>query len=230
MDVYRAFGAVNEGRETDPLPLDETSPVRTERYPYRGKIPGMDDYEKLDVEAVYLRRQGTVLRLPMVYGEHDVQRREEPILRRVRAGRARIPVGPGTWLWSRGYVKDIATAVRLAIETPAAAGEVLNLCEAQTWTMDAWLRQILAAAGSSTDLTRVPEDLLPRDLGLTGSIRQQILVVPAKARALLGWTHGDPEDRVRRSVAWHLAHPPSEPESDFSADDRALAAAITDAG
>ncbi|TMD17127.1 MAG: hypothetical protein E6I96_02295 [Chloroflexi bacterium] len=39
LDVYRAFGALNEDRETDPVPLDEASPVRTERYPYRGKMP-----------------------------------------------------------------------------------------------------------------------------------------------------------------------------------------------
>ena len=28
IDVYRAFGALNEDRETDPVPLDEHSPVR----------------------------------------------------------------------------------------------------------------------------------------------------------------------------------------------------------
>ncbi|HEV2892922.1 MAG TPA: NAD-dependent epimerase/dehydratase family protein, partial [Actinomycetota bacterium] len=37
MDVYRAFGAVLAGTETDPLPIDETAPVRPERYPYRGR-------------------------------------------------------------------------------------------------------------------------------------------------------------------------------------------------
>ncbi|TMD10326.1 MAG: NAD-dependent dehydratase, partial [Chloroflexi bacterium] len=49
VDVYRAFGALNDEAETDPVPLDEGSPVRPERYPYRGKMPGMDDYDKLDV-------------------------------------------------------------------------------------------------------------------------------------------------------------------------------------
>src|SRR6266487_3112663 len=36
MDVYRAFGSLLAGTETDALPLDETSPVRGRRYPYRG--------------------------------------------------------------------------------------------------------------------------------------------------------------------------------------------------
>src|SRR5262252_1631800 len=50
IDVYRAFGALNENRESDPVPLDEESPVREKRYPYRGQMPGMDEYDKLDVE------------------------------------------------------------------------------------------------------------------------------------------------------------------------------------
>ena len=224
MDVYRAFGALHAGTETDPLPLDEDSPVRPERYPYRGKLPGMDDYEKLDVEEAYLARRATVCRLPMVYGEHDGQRREEFILRRVRAGRPRVPIGAGTWLWSRGYVGDVAAGVRLALETDRAAGEVLNLCEARTWPFSRWARQILDAAESSAELVRVPDDLLPEDLRLTGSVSQHLLVDASKARFMLGWAPRETEEAVRRSVRWHLTHPPSEPDPDFTADDRALAA------
>ena len=80
------------------MPIDESSPVRSERYPYRGKIPGLEGYEKLDVEEVYLPCGATICRLPMVYGEYDYQRREEFILRRVRAGRKQIPVGAANWL------------------------------------------------------------------------------------------------------------------------------------
>src|SRR5450756_2674441 len=66
IDVYRAFGAVNEGRETDPVPLDETSPVRTNRYPYRGLMAGMEQYDKLDVELV-VPVSYTHLTLPTIY-------------------------------------------------------------------------------------------------------------------------------------------------------------------
>jgi len=76
VDVYRAFGALHDQRETDPVPIDEDSPVRGARYPYRGRLPDMDDYDKLDVEDVYLPAGATALRLPMVYGERDYQRRE----------------------------------------------------------------------------------------------------------------------------------------------------------
>src|SRR5919108_5196116 len=78
-----------------------------------GGQPWAQDYEKLDVEAAYLAREATICRLPMVYGERDHQRREEPLLRRVRAGRDRVPSGSGTFLWTRGYVRDVAAGIRL---------------------------------------------------------------------------------------------------------------------
>jgi nucleoside-diphosphate-sugar epimerase len=226
MDVYRAFGALNDDRETDPVPLDEDSPVRPERYPYRGKLDGMDDYDKLDVEDVYLPRGATSLRLPMVYGERDYQRREEFILRRVRAGRKQIPVGAGMWLACRGYVREVACGARLALETPIAAGEVLNLCEDRTFSIGMWSRMILDAAASDAVLVRVPDDLLPEDLNPTGTMTQHIAASARKARAMLGWTTSDPLATLRTTVAWHLANPPPDPDLDFSADDMALAAAV----
>ncbi len=226
MDVYRAFGSALQGGETDALPLDETAPLREQRYPYRGMIEGRDDYDKLDVEAAYLARAATVCRLPMVYGERDYQRREEKLLRRVRAGRPRIPVGAGNWLWTRGYVRDVAAGVRLALESEATVGEVLNLGESHTWSMLLWARHVLEAAGSTAELVRVPDVLLPDDLEELGSFAQHLLFDSSKARDLLGWTETDPHEAVHRSVAWHLAHPPEDVSGDFSADDRALAAAV----
>src|SRR5258708_38200534 len=106
----------------------------------------MEQYDKLDVEDVSLPRGATSVRLPMVYGEHDYQLREEFILRRLRAGRVRIPFGSGSWLACRGYVRDIAHAVRLVLNTSAAAGQALNLCEDRTYSMRMWSRMILDAA------------------------------------------------------------------------------------
>jgi nucleoside-diphosphate-sugar epimerase len=222
LDVYRAFGALNQDRETDPVPLDETSPVRPTRYPYRDLMPGMEHYDKLDVEDVYLPRGATSVRLPMVYGEHDYQLREEFILRRLRAGRDRIPFGSGSWLACRGYVRDIARGVHLVLKTPAAAGEVLNLCEDRTYSMRMWSRLILDAAGSSAELVRVADDLLPEDLKPTGTMSQHIAASAQKARSMLGWTTSDPAESLRTTVRWHLANPPANPNLDFTADDLAL--------
>ena len=235
MDAYRAYGSLHAGVVTDALPLDETSPVRAERYPYRGQVPGMDDYEKLDVEERWLARRGTVCRLPMVIGEHDYQRRQELVLGRVRAGRTRIPVGAGTALLTHGYVGDVARGVRLVLEADAAkvAGEVFNFGERRTPSMALRARQILEAAGVADDveLVRVPDDALPPDLGILGSVPQSLLVSSEKARTVLGWEESDPAEALQRTVEWHLAHPPAPDggqteAGDFSLDDAALERAV----
>jgi nucleoside-diphosphate-sugar epimerase len=222
LDVYRAFGAVLEDKESDPVPLDEESPTRANRYPYRGKAADREEYDKLDVEETFLPHGATVLRLPMVYGEHDYQLREEFILRRVRAGRNRIPFGRGQWLTCRGYVRDIARGVELALQNPAAAGQIFNLCEDRTYSMRMWALMILQAAGSEAELVRVADEALPEDLKTTGTMSQHIAASAHKARMQLGWTTSDPYETVRTTVRWHLANPPPNPDLDFRADDQAL--------
>jgi nucleoside-diphosphate-sugar epimerase len=233
MDTYRAYGSLHAGTVTDAVPLDESSPVRPERYPYRGQIPGMDDYEKLEVEERWLARGGTVCRLPMVFGPHDYQRREEPILRRVRAGRTRIPIGAGTGLLSFGYVGDIARGVRLVLEAAdhgTVRSEVFNFAERRSPTMALRAQRILDAAGvaGTTTLVKVPDEALPPDLGIFAAIPQPLLVSSDKARRLLGWEESDPDEALRTTVRWHLEHPPraQTEDSDFSGDDVALEKAL----
>lgn len=223
-DVYRAYELVLAGGEGEPLPVDEMSPLRHGRYPYRNRGLGADDYDKLDVEPATLARDGTVLRLPMVYGEYDGQRREDPVLRRVRAGRRRIPIGSGGWLWTRAYAGDVAEAVHAALRTPAARGAVLNLGEPRTRPMIGWIRQILGAAGSDAELVTVPDASVPEDLRFTRARVQHLLTDSRHATDLLGWRHRDVGEAVRRSVTWHVANPPADPDLDFAADDAALAA------
>jgi nucleoside-diphosphate-sugar epimerase len=222
VDVYRAFGALNAEKESDPVPIDEQSAVRPERYPYRGKMPGMDEYDKLDVEEAYLPHGATVLRLPMVYGERDYQRREEFILRRVRVGRERIPFGSGQWLACRVYVRDVGRAVKLALEKDVR-GEIFNICEDRTYSMRMWSQAILDAAGSSAQLVQVLDDALPEDLKSTGTMSQHIAASGKKAKAMLGWETSDPIESLRTTVRWHLDHPPADADANFDHDDRALA-------
>lgn len=65
-DVYRASEGVHHGVALDPVPIDEHSALRQQRYPYRGHLEGMDDYEKLDVEEAYSARNAVILRLPAI--------------------------------------------------------------------------------------------------------------------------------------------------------------------
>src|SRR6185437_1132835 len=187
-------------------------------------LPGLGEhYDKLDVEPPYLARGGCVFRLSLIYGEHDGQRREEFVLRRVRAGRRRIPFGAGTSLDTRCYVGDVASAA--LDRAPAAAGQVFNVGDLATGTARDWALAILAAAGSEASLVTVPEDLVPPDLEGTRSIAQHFLVDSRKAATLLGWRPSDPAETIPLSVRWHLENPPAQVDEDFSPDDRALAAA-----
>lgn len=224
MDTYRAYTFVMNGKAEEPVPIDETSPVRDERYPYKGQggPDWMDAYDKLDVEERYLERGATVARLPMVYGPRDGQRREWFILRRVHAGREAIPIGSGSWLAAKGYVDDVARGLRLALESDSARGEIFNMGETRTYPMGQWAEMILEAAGSEAELIRVRDDQLPDDLGITGTIPQHLLVDSGKARRFLGFEDTDPREALRATVAWHLAHPPEGVDPGFDADDVAL--------
>lgn len=223
IDVYEAFHHVLGGGEGEPVPVPETGRLRAARHVYRGGGVRPDDYEKLDVEPAYLARGATVLRLPMVYGEHDHQRREEFILRRVRAGRRQIPIGVGTWLWTRAYVGDVSAAVLACLDSPAVRGEALNIGE-PVRSIRGWAQEILAAANHDAELVTVPEAVVPEDLWLTKRIDQHVLVDCGKAGRLLDW-RPDPAAGLAQSVTWHLTNPPTDASEDFSADDRALATA-----
>jgi nucleoside-diphosphate-sugar epimerase len=219
VDVYRAYEALHGGRQTDPVPLTEESPLRTTRH-----IDG-PKWENLDVEEAYLAAGATILRLGAVYGEHDYQRRFEPVLRRVRAGRPRLPVGAASFLSSRVYAGDVAQAVLAALGTRRSAGQCLNIAESQAAPMRLFCEQVISAAGASLELVRVPDETLPPDLRLTGTFSQHLLVSPLKAREVLGWHATASPQVLRRAVGWHLSHPPGDADTDFSGDDHALAAA-----
>jgi nucleoside-diphosphate-sugar epimerase len=227
MDVYGAFSAINNGVESDSVPLDEASSLRTERFVRRGQTPtgdGVDPetYEKLDVEDAVLAMGATVLRVPMVYGPRDHRRREEFILRRVRAGRRRIPFGAGNLLWTKVWVRDLAAVVRLAAESPDIGSMVMNVGERRAFTIEQWVRRILAASGATAELVRVSDERLPPDLFLTAAHKQHQLLDCSRARETLKWRETDPEQAIRESVRWHLANPPSGTSDDFEDDDKAL--------
>jgi nucleoside-diphosphate-sugar epimerase len=220
VDVYRAYEALRNGTQADPVTLTEESPLRISRH-----LDG-PQWENLEIEEAYLGAGATILRLGAVYGEHDYQHRFEPVLRRVRAGRRQLPVGAGNFLFSRVYVGDVAQAVLAALGNGQGFGRCLNIVEAQTAPMRLFYEQVIGATDGSLELVRVPDEMLPADLRDTGALGQHLLASAAKAGTTLGWRDTAGLQVLRRAVTWHLAHPPSELDEDFSGDDAALARAI----
>jgi len=229
-DVYTAWTGFLTDTEVADVPLTESSPLRRSRYLYAdAPPPGVPhDYEKLDVEEEWGRHGATILRLPMVYGPHDAQRRETFVLRRLAAGRTRIPVGAGNLRISRAHVTDVASAVEATLRAPQARGQVVNLAEPDPVDIRTWMLQIGRGVGTDVDLVRVPDDALPDDLLLTGRRAQHVVVDVTRAHALLGWRPVNVEQRVADSARWHVEHDPCPPwtDQDEARDERALAHAV----
>jgi nucleoside-diphosphate-sugar epimerase len=167
-DVYWTYSAfLGAGQVRPPAaPLDERAPLRPRLYPYRAQAGSPADrlygYEKIVVER--LARNGapvpvTILRLPMVYGPDDSQRRVAGYLERLGkgAGLLRLNAAEAAWTCTRGYVEDVAWAIRLATLDERAAGETLNVGEPDALSEIEWIRTIATAAGWAGQVLSDPE-------------------------------------------------------------------------
>jgi nucleoside-diphosphate-sugar epimerase len=158
-DVYRNYGLLQrlERGRPDPGPLDETAPLRTSRFPYRGAQPRaaddparwMDDYDKIPIEAAVreMACDWTILRLPMVYGPGDQQRRFRWAIRPMQSC---VPVleAPRPWLaWTTGYgfVGNVGAAIAHAAGHARAARAVFNLADEPPMDHWAWAERFRAA-------------------------------------------------------------------------------------
>ncbi|MGR4864139.1 NAD-dependent epimerase/dehydratase family protein [Caulobacter sp. LARHSG274] len=152
-DVYRNYEGLH--RKARPAPilerLTEDSPLRETRFPYRLARPRaagdpqawMDAYDKIPLEEAVRAEAGfasTILRLPLVFGPGDRQRRFSWAIRPMVANRPRfvVPHPWASWRATFGYVDDVAAGIALAAVDPRAAGETFNLGRANTPTNLAW--------------------------------------------------------------------------------------------
>lgn len=217
-DVYWNYGLVHGCDAGDPLfeHADETSPLRESRYPYRGQRPRaadapdhwMDDYDKILIEAAARGVEGcewTVLRLPMVYGPSDPQRRFQWAIAPMLAGAPRV-AAPADWLkWrtTHGYVENVAAAIALAASHPDAAGETFNIGDADHVSQRAWAERFAAIAHWCGEITVDPDPdspfataIRPLDLSVP------LLVSTAKIRDRLGFEEPvTTADAVARTLA-----------------------------
>lgn len=233
-DVYHAFGRINrfvdgpliEGR------LTEAALLRDRVYPYRGKYPGMDDYDKILVEReafAHSELPATVLRLPMVYGPGDRQHRAFEFVKRMDDKRKAVLLATGLarWRGSRGYVEDTAGAIALAATHPAAAGKVYNVAEPMALSTAEWARRLGVAAEWTGRVVEAPPEILPEEMRAADmESGQHFDADSTRIREELGWKETvDPAEAYRRTVAWEREHAPEgAPAFDYAAEDRALEA------
>lgn len=218
-DVYRQYGALHR-LETTPIRerLDEDAPLRTHLHPYRGaqpRAPGdpeawLDRYDKVPIEAAVRMQAGlehAIVRLPMVYGPRDRQRRFSWALRPMAAGEPVVELDSAwaDWRTSYGYVDDVAFGLALAATHPAAAGRTYNLAPTDAVDHAAWAARFAEATGWDGEVRRLPREAVPE--GVRGALDALDLSVPmvldsGRIRAELAYAEPTPlPEAIARTLA-----------------------------
>ncbi len=172
---------------------------------------------------------GTVLRLPMVYGENDYQHRLSLELKRVDDKRPAILVEErvAAWRWSRGYVESVAAAIALAVTDERAANRIYNVGEEEALSYAEWVRLVGHVAGWGGSVVVAPNDSLPAKLNPPkGNYEQHLVVDTSRIRQELGYQELiSREEGLRRTIAWERETRPDDIDRllDYATEDAALA-------
>jgi nucleoside-diphosphate-sugar epimerase len=215
--TYAAFLGLSPARPPAAA-LDEGASLREQLYPYRAEAKGPEDllywYEKIVVERTARTSAGvpvTILRLPMVYGPEDPQKRVSGYLERLRASGSelRLHAAEAAWRCTRGYVEDVAWTIRLAALDRRAAGQIFNVGDADALTELEWVRAIAAAAEWSGRVLSGPAEppSRPANWGIP------LMVDTGRIREVLGYQEpiGREEGLRRTTAATHPGAPSQGP-------------------
>jgi len=227
MDVYRAYGVLwnTEKGPLEPMPLTETSPLRSSNQPHGEK------HDKIAVERVVMNQPefaGTILRLPMVYGKNDRQHRFFEYIKRMDDNRPVILIDEvhARWKWTRGYVENVAAAISLAVTSDAASGRIYNVGESSTVTEVEWIEKLARCLRWPGKIVAVPRAALPEHLRADYNFNQHMEADTSLIRREL--VYDDPvqfEEALIRTVAWERSNPPDkiDPEDfNYEKEDAAL--------
>jgi nucleoside-diphosphate-sugar epimerase len=228
-DVYRAFAVLHGSEPAEPpqpMPLTEESETRTDPSP---DLTPEIDYDNVEVEQALARDPAlpiTVLRLPIIYGPHDPQRRLAHYVRRMRDGRRAILLDErlARFRWSRGYVENVAAAVALAATGERSRGRTYNVAERDTPPWEDWLRDIAEVCGWKGEIIARPAEELPESLHFPVAPGQDLYFSSERLRDELGYIEPiNPTEGLRRAVEWERKQQRNEPAPDYSDEDAVLA-------
>ena len=235
-DVYRAYGVARQADKgpLEPMPITEISTLRKNRYPYQDSTKDPDDwcnrYDKIPLEGMVMNEpyiKATIVRLPAVYGPNDPQLRLFHYfkLKPLRDGQSVILLDEGyaNWLWTHGYVEDVAYGIALAITNERATGRLYNITEPQTRTMLDFIRAIGEHLNWKGEIIQVPSDHLPNELGIPLRTEQNIIVESKRIREELGYREAFSfEEGLKKTIDWELTQLPVEIGHDDDKDDAML--------
>jgi nucleoside-diphosphate-sugar epimerase len=233
-DVYRAYGLVKgiETGDLEPIPITEGSSLREKLYPYREEVKEESDpkynYEKILVEKVILSGEsglnGTILRLPVVYGPKDEQHRFSSYLKRMDDKRSFILLDENfaQWRWTHAYVENVAYAIALAATDERSTGRIYNVGEPKTVTMYDFVKEIGKKVGWEGEILTLSKDRIPSEMRFPGNSKQHIVIDSTRLRKELGFSEiVSFEEGIERTIQWERSNP-STSNVDYRKEDKIL--------
>jgi len=207
--TYR--GALEPGRLRPtglPVPVAEDFPLVASEQEHR--FAALMAQAEAAVMAAH--PSATLFRYPYVYGPHQLLPREWCIVRRLLDGRRRIIVPDGGLsLTMHGYAENLAHAILLAVDRPAAsAGRVYNCGDLRQLTIGQIVEVVAAALEREVELVSLPRALAwPAHALALGGLPHRLLDL-SRIRDELGYRDVVPaEEAIARTARWYAAHPPA---------------------
>lgn len=243
--VFIGTGQVYLVRRGCPVPADERDydgpllarprdPADVSEWEYG---VGKRDCEDV-LQAAWTRERfpATRLRLPMVDGERDPQRRLEAYLWRILDGGPVILPDGGERAVRHVYAGAVVRAITELLGRQATFGQAFNLSQDEMPTLLDFVRLLARLLGaperplSVTSAAIRAAGLEPRGVS-PFSVQWMSCLDPKLAKAELGFRHEPLEEYLGRIVAAFLAHPPEQPPPGYArrGDELALAAQASEA-
>ncbi len=154
----------------------------------------------------------TYFRYAMLYGAHAPANPDWSIVRRILDGRKRIVIAANGVLKRRGYARNVAHALLLAVDKPAeSSGQIYNIRDARQHTERQYLKFIAAHLGHACEIVEVPPALaLKVYKGASARPREWTMEYDiGKITTQLGYRDVVPPARaLAESVDWLVANRP----------------------
>lgn len=155
----------------------------------------------------------THFRYPYVYGPHQLAPREWCVVRRILDDRDRIVVADGgLTLHHHGYTENLAHALLLAVDQPAAAaGSLYNVGDTEVLTVHQVIELICAELGHEMEIVSIPFELATpaRPMLAQPSPTHRVLDL-GRIQSELGYVDLVPARvAVGRTARWLVEHQPA---------------------
>lgn len=219
-DVYRNYGGLIGIEDAEPVagPLGEKAPLRSVLYPYRrdaaeapeARRQFLEEYDKIPIEEAVMGSTGfagTVVRLPMVYGPGDWQRRFAGKVWRLKDGLAEAAdPALAAWRTSLAFVTDVGEGIALAARHPKAAGRTYNIARENAPTDAERTAKLAALMGVSAPAAKARSADEPPDDSGRFDPRFHLVLDSTRIRAELGFREVVDEDEgLRATIADEIA-------------------------